>query len=402
MIHFSNYKPKMIPYLGDLDAKSLARVQSLESSPALNREKIEELGRDGAVGYKKGTPSVSVRMTQFEHGNIEIFRLLANKPDSTTSLTLADFRESMVDLNAFLIRDNGAFLGTLWYPKLRINGFSWSIGDPQAKIERSFDLVGEGAIILQNNNAYLIYKRHTVDSSEVPNVDIVVDDPAPVQNPDTGNYIERVVLVRGSETRELEEGTDYTYNSGTQTLTVNGVQENDVVKYYYTASSYISGQDLFELNDTDPAVLSADSVSIYLITGSYLHRIQSITIDVAFEREDQMEIGSKEVVLRGIKNQTVTVTLGRLLETWSIEEALRGVASGYGVIDVQQFIDNAGIVVKFYDSALKQNFRYGLKITGLSPTELRQSASVGNYTGADTTMEGSSLLITTNEADLGV
>ena len=402
MIHFSNYKPKMIPYVGDLDAKSLARVQSLDATPSLNREKIEELGRDGAVGYKKGTPSIAVRMSQYEHGNIQIYRALANKADTVTDITLADFRESMVDLNAFLINDNGNFLGTLWYPKLRINGFGWNIGDPQAKIERTFDLVGEGAKILQGNNAYLIYKKHTVVAGETPNVDITVDDPDAVQNPDTGKYIERVLLVRGNTTTELEEGTDYSYDSGTGVLTVNNVQEDDVIKYYYTASSYISGQNLFELNNTDVAVISADSASIYLITGDYLHRVQSISVEVAFEREDQMEIGSKEVVLRGIKNQTVTVTLGRLLETWSIEEALRGVATGYGIIDVQQFVDNAGIVVKFYDSALKQNFKYGIKITGLSPTELRQNASVGNYTGADVTMEGTNLLITTVEANLGL
>ena len=45
--------------------------------------------------------------------------------------------------------------------------------------------------------------------------------------------------------------------------------------------------DYFELNNTDPAVISADSVSIYLVSGEYIHRLQSVTIDVAFEREDQ-------------------------------------------------------------------------------------------------------------------
>jgi len=30
MIHFSEYKPKIIPYLGNLDAKSLARIQGID------------------------------------------------------------------------------------------------------------------------------------------------------------------------------------------------------------------------------------------------------------------------------------------------------------------------------------------------------------------------------------
>ena len=399
MIHFSEYKPKIIPYLGNLDAKSLARIQGIDPTGSLNRTKVEELGRDGAVGYKKGTPSVSIRMTQLEYGNIDIYNLLANKELTNDSLTLSDFRVPMVDLMSYLTNDDGSFLGTLWYPKLRVSGFGWNIGDPNAMIERSFDLVCEGAKIWQGDNRYVVFIKHEVESGETPNVSIVLDDPVPVQNPDNGAYIERVLLVSGSSTSELES-SDYSYDSGSHTLTVAGVTPGDVVKVYYTAPSYISSETLFELNDTDPAVISADSVSIYLLTGDYVHRLQSASFEVALEREDQQEIGLSEVVMRGVKNQTVTVSLGRLLETWTIEEALRGVAPGYGLIDIQQFVDDAGLIIKVYDSPLKQNFRYGIKITGLSPTELRNGVSVGNYTAADNSLEGSSLMITRVESDL--
>ena len=401
MIHFSNYRPKLIPYLGTVDPTSLARVQSIDPTVSLNREKIEELGRDGAVGYKKGIPNVTVRMTQYEHGNMEIYKLLANKPLSTQTLTLSDFRISMVDLLAYLQKDDGSMLGTVWYPKVRISGFGINIGSPDAMIERTFDLVGEGFKILQGDNRYLIYKSHTVTSDEVPTVTITLDDPVPVANPDTGEYMLRVLRVRAGETKELDS-SEYSYSESTNELTVSNVEENDVIRILYSASSYISGEEYFELNSTDPVVISADSVSIYLVSGEYIHRLQSVTIDVAFEREDQKEIGSSEVVLRGIKSQTVTVSLGRLLETWSIEEAMRDKPTGYGIIDVQQFKDNMGLVVKIYDNSLKQNFRYGIKVTGLSPTELRNGASVGNYTGADNTLEGSSLILTEDETVLGV
>ncbi len=39
---------------------------------------------------------------------------------------------------AYLTDDAGTVLGSLWYPKLRVAGFSLNIADPDAKIERNF------------------------------------------------------------------------------------------------------------------------------------------------------------------------------------------------------------------------------------------------------------------------
>ena len=42
--------------------------------------------------------------------------------------------------------------------------------------------------------------------------------------------------------------------------------------------------------------------------------MQNATIDVALDREDTKELGNSEVVARGVKDKTVTVTFGRILE----------------------------------------------------------------------------------------
>jgi len=206
---------------------------------------------------------------------------------------------------------------------------------------------------------------------------------------------------------ELTVTTDYTYVNGTNTLTIVSVDTGDIIKIWYTSAT--APATLFTENDADASALSADSCSVYLyIPGSgkpsasdYIYRLQSATIDVTFEREDVKEIGNKRVVQRGINNQTVTVTLGRILEQFTIEEVLRGEVSGYGKIDVEQLTDNASLIVKVFDDNTKSTFKYGFKADGLSPTELRGGAGINAYVNAENSIEGESLTISTDNAELG-
>ena len=60
---------------------------------------------------------------------------------------MTDFKTPAVDIAGYKTDDNGEFLSTIWYPKLRIGGLGLTIGDPDANIERSFTLIGEDEII---------------------------------------------------------------------------------------------------------------------------------------------------------------------------------------------------------------------------------------------------------------
>ena len=179
----------------------------------------------------------------------------------------------------------------------------------------------------------------------------------------------------------------------------------DQYKIWYTAASYISGAVPFVDNNTDVYGIPAEQVSIFLNTGNYVYRLQSAKISVKFTREDLKEIGNTQIVTRGIKDKTVTVTLGRNLETFTIEQLLRGVSSTYGKIDASMFSNNVGgskLFVYLYDSKAKTNFKLGYTCANLSPTSLSATTPLNAYETRQVTMEGESLLITNLLANMSV
>lgn len=413
MIHSSLYQPRIFPLYGDVAPAEIDRAQAIDPTTGLNRERIEEIGRDGVVGYVKKSPTVGYRLTQLEYGSMEFFRKITNKADSVQTLTLNDFKTPAFDICAYLTDDDATFKGTLWYPKLRTNGFSLNIGAPDAVIERTFDLVGEEAIEWQGANKYVIYDTKTCASGSDDELDLTARPPVADPDVDAGEaeevkYILRVVRVRSGASLELTATTNYTYANATKKLTFVGAQAGDIYKVWYTSSTAPS--TLFVKNDADAPALLADSCSIYLYipasgkpsANDYIYRLQSVTMDVAFEREDLKEIGNKRVVQRGINRKTVTVRLGRMLESFTIEEVLRGEVAGYGKLDFEKLTDRASLIVKMFSDNTKETFLYGFKAEGLSPTELRGGAGVNAYVNAENSIEGESLVITSDSNELGI
>ena len=405
MIHSSYYKPRIFPFNGDCAPAEIDRAQAIDPTVSLNREKVEEIGNPNIVGYIKKTPTIGYRLTQLEYGNMEFYRKLTNKADSVETLTLDDFKTPTFDICAYLTDDDTTFKGTIWYPKLRTSGFSVTIGDPDAIIERGFDFVGEKAVVWQGDNRYFIYKEHVAGSGSDDEIDLSAK--APVEDPDNaGKYMIRVLRVRSGVTTELEETDDWTFAANT--LTIVSIQTADIIKVYYTSTTAPDVQ--FTPNTADPAGILADSCDIYVyIPGSgkpsssdYMYRVQSATIDVSFDREDTKEIGNKEVVKRGIRDKTVAVTLGRLLEEFTMEEVLRGVVPGYGKIDIEKFSDQVTVIIKVYEDSTKTTFKYGLKATGLTGSELRGGTGINAYVNKENALEGEALTITSNAGELGI
>jgi len=410
MINYSYYKPRIFPIGGAGVSAEIDRAQSIDPTVTMNRDKVNEIGRDGTVGYVKKSPSVTYAVKQLEHGNIEFFQKLANEEThgnaGEAALTLNDFKTSRSHICAYLTDDDGTFRGTLLYPELRVDGFSLSIGDPQGMIERSYNLVGESAIIWQGNNKYFIEVIDTLGSAGDNTISLAAR--APVLDPDTSAYMFKVVRVRAGIATDLTLTTDYTYDSGTTTLTIVSAQAGDVIKAYYTSGTAPVTQ--FTNNDVDVAGITGECASIYMYVPAsghpastdYVYRLQSVTLDVKFTREDPREIGNKQVVARGIKDKVVTVTTGRKLEQFTIEEVLRGEVAGFGKIDVDKMRDDISIIVKIYDDNTKTSFKYGFLASGLTPSDLKNGAAVREYTNADVTLTGETLSISEDASVLGI
>jgi len=402
MIHTSYWRPRVYPYNGDIAPAQIDRLQDLSASVTLNREKIREIGRDGTVSWRKRIPATRLSLRQFEYGDIEFWQKLANVAPSATSVVLNDFKTSMIDICGYCTDDDTTFAGTVWYPKLRTSGWGISIGDPQATIERSFELVGEDENVLQGNNQYFMYKRYVASGTGTQAFTVV---PNPTIDPDGSGasaYFFRVLRVRAGVTTELVYTTNYTYVPATYVLSVANCDTNDVIKVYYSSDDYLSGATTFTNNDTDAGGLTADSASIYLYVAAdnYVYRLQSVAVDVSFDRTDNYEIGDDEVIARGVREKTVRVTLGRILESYTIEEVLRGKVANYGKINTRKYGDTNTLRIKLYGNSDKTSFNIGYKFAGLSPVSFDNGVPLNDYGTRNAVLEGEDATISNVESTI--
>ncbi len=400
MIHSSYYRPKIIPVSGDIGPANIDRLQDLSASMTLNREKIREVGRDGLVDWRQNVPDGSLTARQLEYGSLDFYRKLASKGNSVTQINFSDFKTPQFDILGYKTDDNGTFLGTVMYPGYRTSGFSINIGDPEALVERNFTFVGEDEFMFDDSNKYVIHKRLTASGGA--DETFTINDPVPAADPDnSGQFLLRVVRVRSGTATTLIHGLEWSYD-GTDTLTINGTSiAGDVIKAWYTAATYIGGEIPFTNNDADLAGISADSCSIFLESSNYLYRLQSVALEVTLDRFDIGEVGNKDKVSYGTRDIIARVTLGRILEAYTIEEILRGKAGqSYGKIDVRKFTSNLSLIIKTYSDNTKTTFKTGYKVTDLAPVGTDAGTPTDDYINRGVTIEGEIGFITSVEGVL--
>lgn len=411
MIHSSKFQPRIYP-LGLGEPSEIDRAQGIDPTTTTNFQRIKEIGRLDTVGYVRKIPTIAYRLTQIEYGSFEFWRKITNKADATTTITEQDFKITAFDIAAFLTDDDGTFRGTLVYPNLRTSGFAINIASPEATCERTFNFVGEEAHTWKDTNPYYIYVTKTVGSGADNLIDLAANTPTidpdvDVSKTDAQKYIYRVTRIRSGIVTVCLPDVDYTYSNSTKKITLLGELTSDVYKVWHT--SLVAPSPIFTPNDVDAPGINATSASIFLyVPGSgkptssdYLFRIQSVSVDVAFTRADLKEVGNRQVVQRGIDQTKVTVKLGRILEKFTIDEVLRGVAPGYGHIDVENLGTNISLIVKFFSDDSKTTLLYGMLVPKLAPADIAQGAAVNAYIKSDATLDGESLTISTDNAQIG-
>lgn len=405
MIHARATKPRIFPWNNDRDPEQIDRVQDMAGDLTINQEKLYEIGRDGKLGVHKQAPGLAPTLRQFENGSMSFWRALANKEDPSSgaldeSVDLDDIKSTKFDIAAFLTDDSGSFKGTIHFPKLRVSGFSIGIADPDATIERSFDLVGEDYKIIKDN--YLAFQKAT---AVAPGELSITLSPAAIEYA-SGKRVFKVLRVRSGEVSELLEDATPSYEDNTWRYDAGAVKvqtclASDIVKVFYAAASAYT--TLWTDNDVDAEAYYADQCDIYLKVGGgsnqKIYRIQSVTIDGTFDRTDYKEVGNKEIVQTGVSAKTVTVTLGRILEDFTLEEILAG-SPAYPFIDAREFSSDVTLTVKIYTDNTKTTFAMGYKITGLSPTSLATGATVEDYGTQDNTLESDNFMVTPDESEL--
>lgn len=401
------FMPRIFPEGNNGDSEQINRAQSIAPTADPTYIDIRELGRDGKVKSIRTDVVVTNRLSQHEEGEMDIFRAIANSP-SANKLNLNDFASSLFGISSYLKDDKSQFNGSLWYPGQRLSALSIEAGDPKGVIARSFDFVGDDVQRLQANNGYLIDLKKVVGSSDTPTTEIVigvgdyVNHPYPVEDPNNaGKFILRVVRTRGSDITILTSG--YSYSDITKTITITNTEVGDIFKIYYSASSYITAANYWADNDIILPAALAKQCSLYIGTTNYLHRIESARIEASLAREDQYELGAEEAFARGVTTKTVTVTLGKIIEKYTLEEVLSGKTANWGILTPKLFSNDITFYLLVYNTASKNTLKMGYKITKLSLSSWTPGdASVENYVKGGVTLTSDNLLLANNTGDLGL
>ena len=405
MINAKFYKPRVFPWASTRAPEQINRAQDIGGDWTANREKVNEIGRELAVGYIRKTPALAWTMTQDEYGSMAFWRSLGNKAEPVSGanhyLTLDDFKMNVTEMAAFVTDDSNVFEGTMWFPKLRVNGFSINISAPDAILQRKFDLVGEDFLMLPEK--YFSYATGTATNSGSASFDVTLS-PIAIQWA-LNKYIFRVLRLRsGVVTEIIEDETltlndTYSYSNSTHKVTVKDCTNGDVIKVFYPSDTIYT--TVWTDDDADPVALTAEmcEISMKVGTSDRIYRLQSVGIDTKFTRTDYREIGNSEMVQFGVKDTVVTISLDRYLENFSLEKILAGDPS-YPFINPRDFVENIQLQVKVFEEKEHINFKQGYLITKITPTNLGNAQAQQDYGKMTTKLESDNLLISDLESEV--
>ncbi len=377
------------------------------ADPSVASEDVNVIGKAKKCGTDKETPEVTVPLTQLERGEIDTYLTLANlDSEPAGGFDLLDFNSSLTDAIYYLKDEfDGAVVSTIWNPKTSVSSITLNIDDPEARITRDIELSGDDRRILLGANKFLIYVSNTAPSGTSGNYVIDVSDPAPVEDPNNaGIFILRIDRTRGTETITLDEPTDYTYNDGSDEITIIDGQTGDVYNIYYSASSFGSAGDPTSVDNDSICFLKAENVTVLIsdqVTELEMDRLSSLTLTATLNRIDENVIGSDERVLREISDTPVVVDLSGRVKNYRGEKAFMNTSADAELISsVKLFNDNVKITIKIYDNAEKNNFLIGYQVDNLSYTDGSFSSTANEFSTMDISAQSDDVLITSVEGNL--
>ena len=209
--------------------------------------------------------------------------------------------------------------------------------------------------------------------------------------------------IRSGTATQLTLTTDYTYNNGTNKITILSALASDNYRIWYTAASYGTSGDPTALNDADDYFLGAENITITIDDGTHaaveLTNLTSLSIATTFNRLEEGKIGSSDK-FRDVENYDVTVSLDGYVKDSTVQEALiQQAGQSWGIIDFSLF-DTVDIIVKIYQEAAKSTFLIGYKATDLEFSDETEGFDANSFGSNPLSLAGDSLLITTTIGNL--
>lgn len=406
--HASAVKPLTIPVNSDVSRDNMDRVQSISGGVSQPSEDVFELGRLDKVCTDEGILDSTLSITQLEYGTMDSFLQFAGlSVEPVDGLTLSDFNTALTDLQQPGKSEYGGTVEqTLWLQKLSVDSINIDMADPEAKIERTFELSGDKYKMLRKANKYLIFVEDDAATGVSGNYVIDISDPAPVEDPNnTGIYVLQLYRIREGIAKKLALTTDYLYSSGDKEITILAANAFDNYRIWYSAGSYGTAGDPTEPNN-GTCFLKAENITVLIDDGVHaaveLDLLTSLSIAATLNRIDEGVLGNDEKILRDVETTEVSLSLDGRIKDSTIEEVLMGEAGmDHGIIDYDLF-GEVSVVIKIYSDATKSSgvFKMGYKMTGLTFSDGSSDFDANSFGTKPISLAGTNLLITAVEANL--
>lgn len=274
------------------------RAQSVDLNANVPTGVVDELGSASHTGIVTDPAEISLRINVFDTG-LDITKAITGKTAATT-FTLPDFVAANIDYVG-VVRDNaGNFFRSVYIRNASVDGVGFSY-DAGGSATESYDLVADNLTVF---DGYVLTKTYTVTATDVTNGYITLPTQgaeAPLQTKINsyfnGSYLLRATRTRSGVAVHMVEGGDYTYTSATKRITTSGLTAGDVwTLVFYSAAIGTVLNPVF--NTTAPAAVRGGytPLSIGLSTKTWIPRLQSAGIGIAFKRERIKQVGSTQVL----------------------------------------------------------------------------------------------------------
>jgi hypothetical protein len=407
-------KPDYIQHSGSalfFDEFQLRRVTSFSADTSFNSENLLELSNAGVAETIDDLETVSTSVDCHEFGSTDNLAKATNQFSTSDNnnhiLTDSIIENAQVDQIVQLTSgtNTNGLLASIWYGSQWLTGISLNYSvDGTATENYSFE--GEYKRAFLNSYRDMRVATAAYSSSTVALITGL--------NLETG-YVPRVLTVNGLVKADVSASGTITFTDSSSDTQVSATSDGS------TAVTFASGDrirviyaktaaDAFSSYATSPAGLGAlrrGMLTIYLYNPTSgnkeeVLRLQSVGVDISFDREATSELGNKKSYTRSVKRPiTVEVSAEALLSDFELFAKLANKETEFdngslNEINWDSFSNATKLVIAAYNSDVTKNASTLLKeitISNLSISNDSHGVTAGDKNTVSITMTADNFLI---------
>ena len=350
--------------VGARDFALFPRVQRLNINWNQDVNDINELGNPGKAGISRRSPTVTADVDTYDV-SIKNFAVLTGYDPNTfpaSGVAIQELKE--VDLVGVIKDQNIRDIAkAVVLTRASVSEINWRFS-VDGEVEENYSFKAGKRYWFKNE----VYTEKQIGSGTTFTL---TETPIQLRN---GNWLISVI-VDGERFREVASFPgpgEYSYNSGTNTITLGTAATSYVIMTYQVSTATL---DWVDVSDTTyPAAVTGRDVKIKILAND-IPRVQSLEIRASFDSQDVFELGTREAIGAQSKPPVVEGTLTVLDTDTELVELLSegSLSTGYTEFDFGKGCAASGLSLKVYiydpcdpnqNTVLKTIYLPSIEVTG--------------------------------------